>query len=71
VRWSNGTVEVLDEDEFSEHKVLFDYPPRLVDTVRATTARLALAVDAQHEPFGEVAVSWMAQARSLTEAAGG
>lgn len=71
VRWSDGTVEVLDEDEFAEHQVVFDYPPRLVDTVRATTAQLALAVDAGHEPFGEVAVRWMAQACALTEASRG
>ncbi len=71
VRWSDGGVEVLDEDEFSEHRLLFDYPPRLVDTVRATTARLAVAVDARHEPFDEVAVSWMARALELTEATGG
>jgi protein associated with RNAse G/E len=70
VRWSDGSVEVLDEDEFAEHQILFEYPPRLVDTVRATTARLALAVDARHEPFGQVAAAWMARARTLTEVAG-
>ena len=74
VRWSDGRVEVLDEDEFEEHRQLFEYPPRLVATARATTARLALALEAGHEPFGDVACGWMATALDLaapaTERAG-
>jgi len=67
VRWADGRVEVLDEDEFEEHRHRFDYPPRLVDTARATTARLAMAVEAGHEPFGAVAAGWMAAALDQAE----
>lgn len=65
VRWADGTTEVLDEDEFAEHQVKYDYPERLIDTARATTARLAMAVEARHEPFGDIGDSWMAQAVEL------
>jgi hypothetical protein len=71
VRWTDGTVEVLDEDEFADHQVKYDYPPCLVDTARATTARVAVAVEARHEPFGAVAEEWMAKALDLAEEADG
>lgn len=67
VRWADGRVEILDEDEFLEHQEAFQYPQRLIDTARATTARLALAVEARHEPFDEVAAQWMAEAVRLAE----
>ncbi len=62
VRWADGRVEIADEDEFEQHRVEMEYPERLVDTARATTARLALAVEARHEPFGVVAEEWMREA---------
>ena len=67
VRWSDGRVEIADEDEFEQHRVAMEYPPRLVDTARATTARIALAVEERHEPFGAVGEAWMAKAVALTE----
>lgn len=65
VRWNDGQVEVLDEDEFAAHRHKYGYPERLVDTARATTARLALALESRHEPFGAVAESWMTRAVAL------
>jgi predicted RNA-binding protein associated with RNAse of E/G family len=67
IRWADGSVEVLDEDEFAEHQIKFDYPERLVDTARAVTAKLVLALEAGHEPFGSVADSWMMKAIRLAE----
>ena len=61
----DGTVEVLDEDEFAEHQVTLDYPERLVDQARTTTARLFLDVRNRVEPFGEVAEHWLAMAAKL------
>lgn len=66
VRWNDGTVEVLDEDEFEAHQRKYGYPDRLIDTARATTARLAIAVEARHEPFGEVGETWMKRAVELS-----
>ena len=67
-RLSDGTVKILDEDEFEEHRVKYEYPERLVETARATTARIALAVEARHEPFGAVGTAWMERALELAEA---
>lgn len=71
VRWSDGRVEVLDEEEFVAHQVELGYPERLIATARATTAKLALALEAEHEPFGEVAVGWMDAALTLAGDADG
>ena len=71
VRWPDGRVELLDEDEFEQHRRKYDYPERLVDTARATAARMAVAVEARHEPFGAVAEGWMQQAVNLAESADG
>jgi protein associated with RNAse G/E len=71
VRWSDGRVEVVDEDEFAEHLIRYQYPQRLVATARSTTAQLAVAVELGHEPFGEVAAAWMQRAVRLAEAAHG
>lgn len=68
VRWADGRVEVLDEDEFAAHQVELDYPDRLIDTARAVTARLAIAVESGHEPFGAVAKNWMMTAIELAGA---
>ncbi len=65
MRWSDGRVEVVDEDEFEQHRVEMEYPERLVDTARATAARMAVAVEARHEPFGDVGDAWMKKALSL------
>ncbi len=67
VRWADGRVEVLDEDEFTAHRTKYGYPERLVDTARATTARLAVAVEARHEPFGSDGEVWMAKARERAD----
>jgi protein associated with RNAse G/E len=67
VRWADGRVEVLDEHEFVQHQAEMEYPPRLVDTARATTAQLALALESRHEPFGDVGEQWMQRAVDLAE----
>ncbi|MET0426441.1 MAG: DUF402 domain-containing protein, partial [Actinoplanes sp.] len=37
VRLRDGTVEVLDEDEFEEHQRLYRYPPEVIAGARAAT----------------------------------
>lgn len=66
-RSADGTVQILDEDEFARHKVEFEYPARLIDTARATAAQLAIAVEARHEPFGAVGERWLQRAVALAE----
>jgi hypothetical protein len=58
VRRSDGTVEVADEDEFEDHKIAFGYPEHVIDRARAVTARLVLAIEGEHEPFGEAGDRW-------------
>ncbi|MEN8114745.1 MAG: DUF402 domain-containing protein, partial [Actinomycetota bacterium] len=59
IRRVNGDVEIDDEDEFEEHRVLFGYPDHVVDKARTETARLALAVTRRDEPFGLVGEQWL------------
>lgn len=68
VRWADGRVEVVDEDEFAEHQIKLGYPERLIDTARAVTAKVAIAVEAGHEPFGSVGAEWMVEAIRMAEA---
>ena len=59
VRRQDGLVEVLDEDEFLEHRARFDYPDWLVDRARATAAELIFKLEAREEPFGETPQRWL------------
>ena len=59
VRRQDGSVAVLDEDEFLEHRTLYDYPDWLVDRARTTAAELVLEVEAHIEPFGLVPDRWL------------
>ena len=65
MRMRDGRVEIADEDEFEQHRVEMDYPERLIHTARATTARIAVAVEARHEPFGDIGDEWLRKAVTL------
>jgi predicted RNA-binding protein associated with RNAse of E/G family len=54
IRLRDGTVRVLDEDEFDEHQRLYGYPAEVIAQAEATTAELVARVTAGAEPFGEV-----------------
>ena len=62
VRYRNGDVALVDEDEFDEHRIALDYPKRVVDGARTAAAKVYLDVVAAREPFGDVAASWMESA---------
>ncbi len=61
VRRRDGSVEVLDEDEFLDHRTLFSYPDWLVDRARTAAAELVLKVEAREEPFGTTPHHWLEQ----------
>ena len=63
VRWRDGRVEVLDEDEFAEHQVQLGYPAELISQARQTCDWLVEAVSSRSEPFGRVGADWLARAR--------
>ena len=54
VRHTDGTVEVLDEDEFEQHRSTLGYPIELVSAVSEATAQLAERVGVHDAPFGTV-----------------
>lgn len=59
-RMRDGEVRVLDEDEFAEHRVKYDYPPDVVASARSATDRLAAAVADDTEPFASAYRQWLA-----------
>lgn len=64
VRRSDGSVEVLDEDEFLDHSQRFGYPPQVIDRARASAAELVLHIGSGREPFGTVGEAWLARLRN-------
>lgn len=61
VRRRDGVVYVDDEDEFEEHRSSLRYPERMVDTARATAARLVLDVESRRPPFDDTSTAWFAR----------
>ena len=65
-RWS-GLVELVDQDEFDDHRIRYEYPPWLVEQAWATATWLVDAVSARAEPFDRVGTRWM---RTFADLAG-
>lgn len=57
----DGTVEVVDEDEFEVHQVEYEYTPEMVSGAVAETERIVDALNSGREPFFGVAASWLAR----------
>jgi protein associated with RNAse G/E len=63
VRRVDGSVEIIDEDEFANHQVLHDYPQGLIDGAREAADLVLLALQERREPFTEAAERWLTVAR--------
>jgi uncharacterized protein len=63
VRYLDGRVAVLDEDEFAEHQVRLGYPAEVISQARQTCDWLVEAVSSRAEPFGRAGPRWLARAR--------
>jgi protein associated with RNAse G/E len=61
IRFRDGRVELVDEDEFADHQVRYSYPPHIVEQATSTAAALLDAVTAGSEPFGAVGPAWLAR----------
>ncbi|MEV6303637.1 DUF402 domain-containing protein [Actinoplanes sp. NPDC051861] len=61
VRLRDGSVRVLDEDEFDEHRVLYGYPAEVVAQARATCDDLVARLTTATTAFEKTAVAWLAQ----------
>ena len=51
IRWVDGRVELVDEDEFEEHRVTLGYPDDVVAAARREAAWVLDAVRRGEEPF--------------------
>jgi predicted RNA-binding protein associated with RNAse of E/G family len=59
IRRFDGRVEVLDEDEFTEHQVRYGYPADVIAQASATTAELVESITTRTEPFGTASAGWL------------
>jgi uncharacterized protein len=59
VRLWDGSVRVLDEDEFAEHQVSYRYPPDVITDAEQTTAELVRLITARTEPFDKAGDAWL------------
>lgn len=56
----DGSVKVLDEDEFADHQVRHEYPDDLIAATVEATSRAVELVTAGVEPFGVASRQWRA-----------
>ena len=52
---ADGTIELLDEDEFLEHSALMGYPPDVIEQARSAADELVALARARDFPFEELA----------------
>lgn len=62
----DGSIEVLDEDEFADHQVRFEYSPELIASTRAATEAAVGQLESGVEPFAQVARRWLQSAGHAT-----
>jgi uncharacterized protein len=61
-----GAVDLLDEDEFAEHRVRFGYPPEIIAAATAAADWLYAAVRDRVEPFGVGYRRWLERAVTMS-----
>lgn len=54
----DGAVEVLDRDEFDDHRVRYGYPDELVAGAETATAFVVEALEARRAPFDGAHLRW-------------
>jgi hypothetical protein len=67
----DGVVELLDEDEFAEHRISMGYPGHVVDHARTAAAAIFKAMASGDEPFATVGQEWLGKAIDLRGEASG
>ena len=65
VRDRDGTVAVLDEDEFADHQVRFGYPAEFVERAQSTADHLVDALTNRIEPFDLRGQEWLGRLSRL------
>jgi protein associated with RNAse G/E len=59
----DGSVHLLDEDEFAEHQVKYGYPPEVIANATAAASWLQQTIISGAEPFATVHRKWMARVK--------
>jgi uncharacterized protein len=59
LRWRDGSVTLVDEDEFEDHRVRFGYPPEIVKEATTTAAWLQEVVAERRPPFDSTGEVWL------------
>ena len=60
-----GDTQILDEDEFDEHRIALGYPDDVVHSARGAAAVLLEKISTRHEPFGVVGPAYLERAMAL------
>jgi uncharacterized protein len=60
-RLRDGTVAILDEDEFADHQVRYGYPAEVIASARAAADHVHAMIRANAEPFATVYRTWLAK----------
>lgn len=58
----DGTVEIIDQDEFEENRTTYGYPDELVEAASEAANRAVALLRAGAEPFDETAENWIQNA---------
>jgi protein associated with RNAse G/E len=61
IRFRDGRVMLVDEDEFAEHQVQLGYPAEVIARAQATADDLLARVSTAAEPFGRAGHDWLAR----------
>ena len=59
-RRRDGTIELLDEDEFAEHQVAYGYPDEVISAAQRSARWLQAALRDGSEPFASTYLSYLA-----------
>jgi uncharacterized protein len=62
VAWRDGAVEIIDVDEFDEHRLALGYPPEVVDKALSTADWLLDTIRAEAPPFDANGTTWLQRA---------
>lgn len=65
VQLLDGSIEILDEDEFARHRVDLKYPEWLVDQARASTATVVMEIERESPPFNGAHLPWFELLRAM------
>jgi hypothetical protein len=59
IAWRDGTVEVIDRDDFEAHSVSMAYPPELIARAEATAATVEGLMRGAEAPFDGTGAGWL------------